>query len=1084
MFLGKGSWLAVAGAILVTALFLPGRSAPAKVDFETEVLPILKTSCGSCHGEKDAAAGLRLDTQAEIAKAQDLYVAGKSSESPLYTRLVHENPKKRMPLSQPAMPADKIAVIKNWIDEGASFGRQKVSYAKDIAPIFKANCSMCHAGSSPKGSLNLFDEKAITKGGDSGAVIKAGDPENSLLVRRILGLDGLPQMPKGYLPLKPAQIEMIKLWIKSGAKFDGEVEVHWAYVTPKVPPVPPVKGPVKNPIDNFILARLEREGLSPSKEASKETLLRRLSLDITGLPPTVKEIDAFLADQSPNAYEKQVDRLLASPHYGERMARVRLDLSRYGDTNGYEKDLSRTAYKFRDYLIDSFNNDKPFAQFTKEMIAGDLLSNATMEQLVATGFNRNTLLNDEGGVDPAEAHFNVTIDRVQTVGTVWLGSTIGCARCHDHKYDPISQKDFYSLYAYFNNTELNKGTVWTEPNIRVASPEQEAKLKAVQAEIARYENELKNPPATLLTDFGKWRDSKSIPTWNPVRFDNLKGVSGTELTQNPNGVIAAGKVSPEKDTYVLSGRLGAGTHSGLKLDALKDKALVNGGPGRATSGNFVLTGVVVKLDGKPVKLQIGSASFTQGGYDINSVIRRDVTNGWAVAGGYNQDQTAIFQFEKPISGPGVLEVSLEFQSVWPQHTFGQFTISTTNSTSPLLTPLSQAEKQMVASGDQDKLKEFYIGRSDFGVQLNAKLTGSRQQLDRLNSMIPTAQIIREAKGDQIPSAPVYHRGEFLSPEGKVTAGTPKVLPAPIRNGKPNRLELANWLVDKRNPLTWRVQANRFWEIIFGTGIVETAEDFGTQGSRPTHQDLLDWLACNYRDTGGSAKAMMKLIVMSATYRQDSSATKVALEKDPGNRLLSHGPRFRLEAEAIRDNALKIGGLLSEKIGGPSVFPVQPTGIWDSPYSGETWNQSMGEDVYRRGIYTFIKRTALYPMYSAFDATSRETCTARRIRTNTPLQALNLMNDPVMLEAAKGLAKQMLSAGTSPDQRLVYGFRTATGRKPDATELTRLKSFLNKMKTRYALDEAGAKKLGGSVESAAYFMTASVILNLDETITKE
>lgn len=1084
MFLGKGSWLAVSAGILLTALFLPGQSAPAKVDFESEVLPILKNHCGSCHGEKDPAAGLRLDTAAAIRDSKELFVPGKSAQSPLYTVLVQQNPKKRMPLSQPALPQEKILTIKNWIDEGASFGRQKVSYAKDIAPIFKANCSMCHAGSNPKGSLNLFDEKAILKGGDSGAVIKAGDPENSLLVRRILGLDGLPQMPKGYLPLKPEQIDAIKLWIKSGAKFDGDVEMHWAYVTPKLPPVPPVKGAVKNPIDNFILARLEREGLTPSKEASKETLLRRLSLDITGLPPTVKELDEFLADKSPNAYEKQVDRLLASPHYGERMARVWLDLSRYGDTNGYEKDLSRTAYKFRDYLIDSFNNDKPFAQFTKEMIAGDLLPNATMEQLVATGFNRNTLLNDEGGVDPAEAHFNVTIDRVQTVGTVWLGSTLACARCHDHKYDPFSQKDFYSLYAYFNNTELNKGVVWTEPNIRVTTPMQEEKIKALQADISRYENELKNPPATLLADFGKWQTGKQLPVWTPVAFDNAKGTAGTVLTQDPNGILAAGKESPEKDTYILSGRLSPGVHTGLRLDALKDKAYVNGGPGRATSGNFVLTGVVVKFNGQEVKLQVGNASFTQGGYDINSVIRRDAAKGWAVAGGYNQDQSAVFQFEKPVSGPGTFEVSLEFQSVWPQHTFGRFMVSTTTSQSPLLTPLSAMDKSLVASNDPAKLREFFINRSTFGTQVSAKLATARQAIDQIYSMVPTAQIIREAKTDQIPSAPVYHRGEFLSPEGKVTAATPKVLPAPTRTGKPNRLELANWLVDKKNPLTWRVQANRFWEIIFGTGIVETAEDFGTQGSRPTHQDLLDWLACTYRDTGGSAKAMMKLIVMSATYRQDSSATKEALEKDPGNRLLSHGPRFRLEAESIRDNALKIGGLLSEKIGGPSVFPVQPTGIWDSPYSGETWNQSKGEDVYRRGIYTFIKRTALYPMYAAFDATSREVCTARRIRTNTPLQALNLMNDPVMLEAAKGLAKQMMAAGTSPDQKLIYGFRSATGRRPSSEELTRLRSFLNKMKTRYALDEAGAKKLGGTVESAAYFMTASVILNLDETITKD
>ncbi len=738
----------------------------------------------------------------------------------------------------------------------------------EVRGLFKAQCVSCHTAKDPSGGLDLETLAGIKKGGKNGALVIPGNPEKSLLLRRIHGLDGLPRMPMGFKPMTTAQIGTITAWIQSGAKFEAKETTHWAYrspVRPAVPAWPPgpsgqtATGFPRTPIDNFVWTRLAKEGLQPSPEAPPETLVRRLYLDLIGIPPTPEQLDRYLLDKGQDRYEKLVDRLLASPQYGERQAQKWLDLARYADTDGFEKDSNRTAWKYRDWVIDAYNRNLPYDQFTIEQIAGDLLPKATLDQKIATGFQRNTMLNLEGGVDKAEGMYDVIVDRVGTTSSVFLGATMACARCHDHKYDPFSQKDFYSLFAFFANNKfeprgndsVSEQKYW-EPELRAPSPEQQGLIDALKLEI------------------------------------------------------------------------------------------------------------------------------------------RD------------------------------------------------------------------------AAGDEKKL------------------AAAKARLARVESQLPIALVLEERPRTTPLATKQRAKGAFTGDGPLVPADTPKILP-PLSSKDPDRRDLARWIVRKDNPLTARVEVNRMWEQHFGRGLVETSEDFGTQGSRPSHPELLDWLAVEFMDRNWDLKAMHRLIVTSATYRQSSRAEAKRFAKDPNNVLLARGPRFRLDAETLRDNALAIGGILSLKVGGPSVFPVQPDGIWDSPYSGERWMESKGEDKYRRGLYTFWKRTATYPTFMAFDATSRESCTVRRVRTNTPLQALAMLNDPVSMEAARGLADRMERAGEL-DTQLAFGFRVATARMPNPDEITRLKRAYEGLLDRYAKDPEQSKKLAPTPQKAALILTANVILNLDETLS--
>ncbi|MCX7924627.1 MAG: PSD1 and planctomycete cytochrome C domain-containing protein [Fimbriimonadales bacterium] len=922
--------------------------------------------------------------------------------------------------------------------------QRKVDFAREILPIFKASCFPCHGPERRQGGLRLSNREEAFKGGISGRVIIPGDAENSLLVKRISSDEEGPRMPKGMTALSPEQIALIKRWINEGAEWPEGAEnaVHWAFVPPKRPPVPEVKNKawVRNPIDAFILHRLEREGLSPSPEAPKETLIRRLYLDLIGLPPSPEEVDAFLKDRRPDAYERLVDKLLSSPHYGERQAIVWLDLARYADTDGFEKDLRRTMWRYRDWVIDAFNRDMPFDQFTIEQIAGDLLPNPTLAQRIATGFHRNTMQNLEGGVDQAEAHENKLYDRVDTTATVWLGITMNCARCHDHKYDPFTQKEYYQLLAFFNNAKIYpvgdarvSEEKWLEAQIPAPTPEQERQLAALERQIKQLESRGVHEP----------------PTLTPLA---ASAENGTELKSLDDGSVLAGGATPDTEVYRVRLRLPQGETRAILLEALPHESLPYKGPGRAGNGNFVLTGVRLTVNGRPVAFREARATAVQSGFDPRGVLQPDnAETGWALDGHLGKAQTLELWLQQPLRGATEAELTLECRyTKHKKHVLGRFRIRALNGET-------------------------------------ARLWTLRRQRDALKSQIPTTLVMEDNPTDKPLTAIVRPRGEFTRQGDTVETGTPAVLHPFPKDAPRNRLGLALWLASKENPLTARVQVNRMWATIFGRGIVETLENFGTQGAYPTHPDLLDWLAVEFMERGWSMKHLYRLIVTSSTYRQSSRVTPELLARDPKNELYARAPRYRLPAELVRDNALAISGLLSRKIGGPSVFPPQPEGVWDIPYNADRWTTDTGENRYRRGLYTFWRRTAPYPSMVAFDAHSREVCVAMRPRTNTPLQSLVLLNDPAYMEAAVALAQRMAQKGKGNLRAsLRYGFRSCTAREPTPAELQRLEQLYQQMCERYARQSEAAKQLTGepNAERAALTLVANALLNLDETITRE
>lgn len=1022
----------------------------------------------------------------------------------------------------------------------------KVDFARDIAPIFAASCESCHGARKAAGQLRLDVKELAMKGGMSGAIILPGNSKDSRLVHRILGLNGEKQMPLGGDPLTPAQVDLIRRWIDEGAHWpelesansklktqNSELPKHWAYVKPVRPAIPNVKNKawVRNEIDNFVLARLEKEGLQPSAEASKETLLRRVYLDLTGLPPSPKEIDAFLADTSADAYEKVVDRLLASPHYGERWARPWLDLARYADSNGYEKDKLRVMWKYRDWVINALNNDMPFDQFTIEQLAGDMLPNATTEQLIATGFHRNTLLNQEGGIDPEEARFEVLVDRVNTTGTVWLGATVGCAQCHNHKYDPFTQKDYYRLMAFFEGAEYrigyqSEGDVNSryilEPEISLPTPEQDAKRKTLEAEIKSLSDKLKADSPALAEAQAAWeKEMPAEPTkWTPLEVVSLKATGGTTLTKLDDQSVLASGANPERETYVVTARTNIQNITGLRLEAIADARLPKGGPGRDPYGNFLLTGLEVTAAPANQTAQAQAINFTDGAVDDSAYrfeAKRffepetftgavDRPRGWYVNATNDEtrlNRNAVFVAAKPFgfAGGTTLTVKLKHTGGALGQGIGRFRLSVASTDEPLRTTAVPARLKPVLSlpAEQRTAKQ----KADLtGLFRNVTplLKAERERLSKLRDElkelgIVTALVMNERPSYERPATYLRERGSFLNKGEKVYAATPAFLNPLPESAPVNRLGLARWLVDENNPLTARVAVNRFWEQFFGRGIVETSEDFGSQGAAPTHQELLDYLATEFVKQKWSMKAIHRLIVNSATYRQASSATPALIEKDPYNRLLARGPRFRIEAEMVRDVALAAGGLLSRKIGGPSVFPPQPDGIWKAPYSDEKWRTSTGEDRYRRSLYTFIRRSSPYPSLMTFDATSREVCTVRRVRTNTPLQALVGLNDEAFFEAARGLAQRVLSeSGEDVKARLTYAFRLCTSRAPKPAELERLTNYYRQQLGDFKADAKAAERViqpqlkpsetASAAELAAWTMVANVLLNLDETVTKE
>lgn len=1006
----------------------------------------------------------------------------------------------------------------------------EIDFNRQIRPILSENCFQCHGPDEKqrKGGYRLDTKQGVFGVGKSGNKnILIGDALKSELVHRIKGIDGdLMPPPKSGKKLNLEQIKLIQDWINQGAEY-GE---HWAFLPPKLGSVPSVKNKnwERNSIDAFILDRLEKENLRPSREASKETLIRRLSLDLTGLPPTLKEIDDFLNDNSPQAYEKVVDRLLSSRQYGEKMAMQWLDYARFADSNGFQTDSSRSMWPWRDWVINAFNQNMPFNQFTIEQIAGDMLPNATKSQIIATGFNRNHRLNGEGGLIAEEWRIENVIDRVDTTSQTWLGLTLACARCHDHKYDPISQKEFYQFFAFFNNLPEtgvlagNKTGGNTDPVEEIESSSQNAESRKIEDSIKKEESKLLELDSKIDDLVKQWEPKfkeklkASGSAWVSLGSASVKSEGGASFRKLADGSFLASGKNTTHDVYSLTSPISPGGLTAILLECFPDAALPNQSLGRFSNGNFVLSKIEAELSApslkQPLKVsfQKALADYSQKGWDISNVLGNDSSKGWAVDGPTRRKNTkAMFVLSQSVSIPenAILNVRL-IQQTLSQHNIGRFRISI-SSMPPNLVALdglqipaniekileTEVDKRSVSQKDELK-KYFKLFASIEHGAINEKLILLRKNLAEIKKGTTGVMVMKEGP---VRDTFMLVRGEYDKKGDKVVSGLPSVLP-PMPKDKPmNRLGLAYWMVDPSNPLTSRVWVNRMWEKFFGYGLVRTSENFGSQAEYPSHPELLDWLAATFVSTNWDMKAMQKLVVMSSVYRQASSFDPLISTKDPENRLLSRGARIRLSGETLRDQALSVSGLLVNKLGGPSVRPYMPEGVWDetSVYGDlRNYKHDKGDSLYRRTMYTIWKRTAGPPTMLLFDAPNREACSVKRSRTNTPLQALALLNEITYVEAARKLAERMITeGGVTTREKLETGFRLATGRRPDTSELEILSKGLNRDLEAFTLKPENAKKLISQGESsipgsfnvpelAAFTITANILLNLDEVVNRE
>lgn len=1017
----------------------------------------------------------------------------------------------------------------------------RVQFNRQIRPLLSDACFQCHGPdeSNRKGGLRLDVADAARKGGDSGPLLVPGNADESELWKRLTSTDPNEVMPppKSGKVIKPEQLAALKQWIIEGGEYQG----HWAFLPVERPEVPRIAGS-SNPIDAFIRHCLRQEGLTPSPEASRETLIRRVALDLTGLPPSLAEVEAFVSDPSANAYEKLVDRLLDSPHYGERMAQQWLDFARYADSNGFQVDSSRQMSAWRDWVIAAFNRNLPFDQFTIEQLAGDLLPNPTREQQVATGFHRNVKLNGEGGRIVEEWFAETVIDRVETTGLTWMALTLNCCRCHDHKYDPISQKEFYQLFAFFNSVEesgvLEVEGGNTRPILKVPTAEHDQKLaelkQAVIAAEARQAELIKSSPTrqpSWEVEFAtRLRDRPD--TWRQLAPTEVKSIGGATLTRQADNSWLASGVNPPNDEYQITSPISSGRVTGILLEAFPDSSLPNMSLGRYPNGNFVLSDVDVVVSAPTLKTPVSAeirqavSDYDQPGWPVSAIVEGKSTRtgknpkGWAVDGpSKRENRKAMFLFAAPIPIPSeaTITISLKHDAIGG-HNIGRFRLSTTDwatdtvkldgSTIPdslrkaIATP--QAER---TSAQRTEIASYFRDTADEVLRQSEKaIAAAKTSVTSYENAIPTVMVMKELSTPR--DAFFLNRGEYDKPGDKVQRDVPQAFPPLAKDAPVNRLGFARWLVSREHPLTARVWVNRAWERFFGAGLVRTTENLGSQSEWPSHPELLDWLAVEFMEatalpsiagrpaTKWDMKSLQKLIVMSQTYRQSASIQSPA---DPENRLLARAPRIRLSAETARDQALAISGLLVPKVGGPSVRPYMPDGVWDetSRYGDlRGYKPDAGEGLYRRTLYTIWKRTAPPPSLMLFDAPAREICTVKRSRTNTPLQALALLNEITYVEAARKLGERMLTeGGVTAEARLSFGFRLATARHPTHDELQILVEGLTVDRSRFHADPKAAVAylaVGTSrfsdkynpEELAAYAVTANVLLNLDEVVTRE
>lgn len=1008
----------------------------------------------------------------------------------------------------------------------------KVDFLREIRPILADKCFACHGSDVEhrEGGLRLDQRDVALKGGDSGEpAIVPGKPVESELLRRIQSMDETEVMPPpiSKKELTATEKDLFRRWIAEGANY----QAHWAFQPPQRPAIPTVKNVnwPRNHLDRFVLAELEKQGLSPSPEADPLTLLRRMTLDLTGLPPTLAEIDAFLADRSGSAFANSVERLLDSPHYGERWGRIWLDGARYADSDGYEKDKPRFVWAYRDWVVAALYRDLPYNQFVIEQLAGDLLPGATQDQQVATGFLRNSMVNEEGGIDPEQFRMEAMFDRMDAIGKSMLGLTIQCAQCHNHKFDPITHEDYYRLFALFNDTH--------EATVPVYTTDEQKRRVELFRQIDEIEADLKHKSPDCAKRMAEWESSvrDDQPAWTVVRPE-LDASGGQKHYLLADGSILAAGYAPTKHQTEFSVKIDAGDVAAVRLELLNDPSLPLGGPGRSIFGTCALT--EFKLEAGPadgsekmqeVKLASATADVNPSEKELDPIYfdktdRRRVTGGvefaidrkdetaWGIdvgPGRRNVPRKAVFVLEKPLSFTG--GTLLKFRLVqnhggWnsddnQNHNLGRFRLSTTPQANAKADPVPSAVRTILEMESGQRTEAQTATMFHYWRTLVPAWKESNEKIEQLWQQHPTgASQLALASRDQCRPTFILARGDFLKPTREVKPGVPGFLP-PLTAERPTRLDFARWLVDEKMPTVSRAIVNRVWQTYFGTGLVSTSEDFGLQGETPSHPELLDWLATEFMAQGWSLKSLHRMIVASATYRQSSRVSPQLLARDPHNRLLARGPRLRMEAEAVRDIALAASGLLNPKVGGPSVHPPAPEFLFLPPasYGPKTWKEEQGPDRYRRALYTFRFRSVPYPVLQTFDAPNGDFACVRRVRSNTPLQALATLNEPMFLQCARALARRTLEEGGSTDgERLAFAFRRCTARPPDDQESATLLGMLEKQLARFQKGELNPSELVADdvkhppqlpagvspAQVAAWTAVSRVLLNLDETITKE
>ena len=981
-------------------------------------------------------------------------------------------------------------------------------FSKKVYPVFRENCFDCHGPDKRKGGLRLDRKREAMLGGDTGPVIFPGDSLNSSLYKLISNTDEGKRMPPKGDPISDESIVAIKQWIDEGAVWPNSLAgglkndrpKHWSFQIPKrtIPPVVQNATWPRNSIDHYVLAKLEKEGIEPSPRAGKAMLIRRLSFDLLGIPPSAEQVREFLNNDSPDSYNQLIDRMLASDAYGEHWGRFWLDKARYADSDGYEKDNVRpTAWVWRDWVIDAINSDIPYDQFSINQIAGDMLPGAGIGEKLATGFHRNTLHNTEGGTDQEEFRIKAVVDRLSTASSIWLGLTMGCAECHTHKYDPITQREFYEMMAFFNTS--NDQSIQA-PNVRELSQftavkaDWENKKVQIEEDLALY---LKNELPKKQIDWEKNYASR-IPDWSPFNIKRISSTDDVKLSFDREGVIKATGENPNTATYTFVGKTSLKKITGFRLVALK---VNEKGAGRADNGNFVINQFRADLltaDGKtqPISFTDAKATFSQNNFDVIKAIDGKIASesGWAVSPKLKQDNFAIFA-TNPILVPNDATIKITIvQSHGKQHTLGSLKLELSDSISPTkfaTIPSNIVDILSVSSTNRNE-KQSTIVQKWFQDNIDESAKALQKKLNENAKLAPKypgpkASIVVEQSKKR--KTYIHIRGDFLRKAAEVQPSTLSVL-HPFKNDqKANRLEFAKWIFDSDNPLTGRVSVNYIWQNLFGSALVKTVDDFGVRGDLPSHPKLLDWLANEFQQLNWSRKELIRTIVSSATYQQSSSMREDLQVIDPDNRWLARQNRFRLSGEGVRDLQLYAAGLLSLRKYGPSIKPPLPSDIAALGYANSVqWKASTGENKYRRGIYIHAQRTVPYPMLATFDANDTSVACMRRENSNTPLQALTLLNDPVFFESAQALGRLMNKQTGSLRQRIKYGFERCVSRPANNAEIDRLIKFYKKQENLIIADPQSKRKITGNVKAtpqlAAFTTLARVILNLDETITRE